>query len=73
MGISGKLGTLIHNFLSGRKQVVLANGTKSKSSDVKSGIPQGTVLGLVLFLILIDYINEDIDSSVSLFADDTRI
>ena len=39
MGISGKLGILLHNFLSNRKQIILANGTKSKPSDVKSGVP----------------------------------
>ena len=73
MGICGKLGTLIHNFLTGRKQFILANGTKSKSSEVRSGVPQGTVLGPVLFLILINDINEGVNSPVSLFADDTRI
>ena len=73
MGISGKLGILIHNFLTNRKQTVLANGIKSVPSDVKSGVPQGTVLGPVLFLILINDIDENIDSSSSLFADDTRV
>ena len=75
MGISGDLGILIHNFLTGRDQVILANGIKSKSSTVKSGVPQGTVLGPILFLILINDIDEDIkgDSFLSLFADDTRI
>ena len=73
MGISGKLGILLHNFLSNRKQIILANGTKSKPSDVKSGVPQGTVLGPVLFLILIIDIDENIESFTSLFADDTRV
>ena len=75
LGISGKLGILLHDFLSDREQVILANGVKSNSSQVLSGVPQGTVLGPILFLILINDIDESINSSsfVSLFADDTRI
>ena len=73
MGISGKLGILLHNFLTNRKQTVLANGFKSEPSDVISGVPQGTVLGPVLFLILINDIDDDIESFRSLFADDTRV
>ena len=73
MGISGRLGIFLHNFLSGRNQVILANGTKSKYSSVRSGVPQGTVLGPILFLILINDIDDDTDSFVFLFADDTRI
>ena len=53
--------------------MILANGVKSQSSLVKSGVPQGTVLGPFFSLILINDINADIDSIVSLFADDTRI
>ena len=73
MGISGNLGVLLHNFLSNRKQVILANGVQSKPSNVRSGVPQGTVLGPVLFLILINDIDQNLDSFTSLFADDTRV
>ena len=56
-----------------RKQIILANGVLSKPSDVRSGVPQGTVLGPVLFLILINDIDKNIDSFTSLFTDDTRV
>jgi hypothetical protein len=74
LGISGKIGRWIHSFLTGRKQSVVVNGTKSPPTDVLSGVPQGSVLGPILFLILIGDINQDVAHSfISSFADDTRI
>ncbi len=73
LGISGKIGRWIHNFLSGRTQSVSVNGIQSKLKNVKSSVPQGTVLGPILFLILLLDIDVDITSTVSSFADDTRI
>ena len=64
----------IHNFLSNRQQCDAVNGTASSEAQVRSGIPQGSVLGPLLFLIHISDINYEIaDSTVSCFADDTRI
>ena len=64
----------IHNFLSDRQQCVAVNGIKSSDAQVRSGVPQGSVLGPLLFLIHISNINYEIlDSTVSCFADDTRI
>ena len=63
----------IHSFLSDRTQAVSVNGTHSKSVKVTSGVPQGSVLGPVLFLLYINDINEHINSTVKLFADDSII
>ena len=50
--IKGKLGKWLQNFLTGRQQVILVNKVKSKYSKLVSGIPQGSVLGPILFLTL---------------------
>ena len=74
MGISGKLGHWLYSFLTNRKQAVLVNGTRGSLFDVKSGVPQGSVIGPLLFLVLISDIDKDIVSAfLSSFADDTRV
>ena len=74
LGIHGSLGRWLHSFLSGRLQCVLVKGRKSLPRPVLSGVPQGSVLGPLLFLVLIGDIDKDIVSSfISSFADDTRV
>ena len=74
LGIKGCLGRWIHSFLTGRLQAVVVEGRKAKPQPVLSGVPQGSVLGPLLFLILIGDIDKDVATSfLSSFADDTRI
>ena len=73
LGIGGKVGTWIHNFLSDRTQSTTANGASSTMSNVISIVPQGTVLGPILFPIPTADINDNTCSHVSSFADDTRV
>ena len=63
----------IDAFLVGRTQAVKVNGISSEISSVLSGIPQGSVLGPVLFIIYINDILDNITSDGFLFADDTKI
>ena len=74
LGIDGKIGKWIGNFLLNRTQYVTINGEKSSKSHVKSGVPQGTILGPVLFLIYIADISDHLNhSNMSSYADDSKI
>ena len=74
LGITGKLGRWLHSFLTGRVQTVVVDGLKSEEADVVSGVPQGSVLGPLLFLIHMGDIGQRMeDSTLSSFADDTSV
>ena len=73
LGISGRLHRWIEDFLRNRKQIVVIEGCKSEAVNVSSGVPQGSVLGPLLFLILMYHITDGIMSSIlTSFADDTK-
>ena len=74
LGVTGNIGKWIYSFLTDRTQTVIVNGMTSSHSEVKSGVPQGSVLGPLLFLILLGDIDKSVSSAfLSSFADDTRI
>ena len=68
-----KIGRWLHDFLTNRIQYVVVNGESSKNVTVLSGVPQGTVIGPILFLIMISDIDEGVKNHLSLYADDSRL
>ena len=72
-GISGELLLLIKSFLENHKQRTVLNGKTSKWSDVKAGVPQGSILGPLLFLVYINDVTDNLICNVRLFADDVSL
>ena len=75
LGITGRLGLWFSHFLNNRQQYIRISCGISQAHPVLGGVPQGTVLGLLLFLIMITDIDEGISPSSKLvrFADDIRV
>jgi hypothetical protein len=71
LGISGNLLNFFKNYLLNRKQRVILNGQHSEWGNIKAGVPQGSVLGPLLFLVYINDLADNITCNVKLFADDT--
>ena len=73
LGIKGQLLEWIVEWLRDRKQRVVLKGKQSKWEQVISGVPQGSVLGPLLFTIYINDIDEGIVNRILKFADDTKV
>ena len=71
--ILGNLLSLLKSFLNNSFQRVVLNGQCSNWSSVLAGVPQGSILGPLLFIIYINDHPDGIESSVKLFADDTLL
>ena len=69
-GINGNIHRWIANFLKQQQQCVVVDSVKSNSVHVESGVPLGTVLGPLLFLLYINDLPRSVNSQVHLFADD---
>ena len=73
IGISENIVNWVEEWLRNRKQRVVIRGQCSPWAEVTSGVPQGSVLGPVLFLVYVDDLQEGLSSHMLKFADDTKI
>ena len=73
MGLEGNLIDLISDYLSNRFQRVVLNGQESGWEKINAGVPQGSVLGPLLFLVYINDLTDGISSNIKLFADDSSL
>ena len=73
IGIEGQALNIVKDFLKNREQRVVIDGQSSDWAPITAGVPQGSILGPLLFLIYINDITEVITSDIRIFADDTFI
>ena len=73
MGVCGSLLQWFENYLNDRVQRVVVEGSASSYTEIKAGVPQGSILGPLMFLIYINDIVNDLGCNIHLFADDTSL
>ena len=72
-GIWGNLSSTLTDFLEVRKQRVVLNGQLSSWPNIETGVPQGSILGPLLFSIYINDLSDGLTTNVRLFADDVSL
>ena len=72
-GLKGNVLDWVEDFLHGRQQIVRVGNSMSDQTEIMSGVPQGSVLGPVLFLLFVNEIPGLVQSKVKMFADDMKI
>ncbi len=73
MGISGNLLKWLGSYLNGRSQKVVINGVSSNHRYITASVPQGSILGPLLFLVYVNDLVDDLETTPYLFADDTSL
>jgi hypothetical protein len=73
LGIEGNLFEWLSDYLTNRRIRAVINGQKSDWQNTTAGVPQGSILGPLLFLVFINDITVNIESDIHLFADDTSL
>ena len=73
VGVEGVFYDTLTSYLTDRRQVVAVEGQKSETLEIKAGVPQGSRLGPLLFIVYMNDIIEEIESDILIFADDTSL
>ena len=73
IGISENLLKFLENYLQNRYQRVVLNGVNSEWKELQAGVPQGSVLGPLLFIVYINDLTDNVSSKMMQFADDSSL
>ena len=73
LGVDDHVASWFSDYLNNRKQRVVINGVASSWASLEAGVPQGSILGPLLFLVYVHDITDGINADINLFADDTSI